>query len=217
MKCEHCGMDFAPRTITQRYCCAQCGYAYRREHPGAAKRHFPSITFHCSQCGRQVTTDGVNDMRTKFCSHECEQKFWKHSKRYAVKRLDDVPIMEFDCANCGKHVVTQGRLEGMAFDRRTRFCSKECRIDFFRHKKHGGFPVREFFCANCGEYVVTQGRKEGQRSDRRMKFCCAKCCNRYHSFLREHPDRADARYSMRNRAFFQRQRDARKTGRGNGA
>lgn len=210
MKCEYCDADFTPRTVTQRYCSAKCRYAYRGEHPGTAKLHFPSITFRCSQCGKQVTTDGVKDMRTKFCSRECEKKFWKHPKRYVTKRVDDTPIMEFDCANCGKHVVTAGRRDGMRFDSRTRFCSKECRYDFFGHHKRGHFPVREFDCANCGEHVVTMGRREDGRQDRRMKFCCAKCCARYHDFLSEHPDRADALYSMRNRSFFQRQRDAQK-------
>ena len=32
----------------------------------------------CSQCGRLVQTEGgVKDKRTRFCSRECEKKFWK--------------------------------------------------------------------------------------------------------------------------------------------
>ena len=78
MKCEYCGADFAPLSVNQRYCSDKCGVAYRKRNPDAARQHFPIVTFNCSQCGHTVVTDGLRDRRTRFCSHECEKKFWRH-------------------------------------------------------------------------------------------------------------------------------------------
>ncbi len=78
MKCEYCGAEFSPLAVTQRYCSNKCGYTYRRKHKDAAQRHFPSVAFNCSQCGRVVVTDGIRDRRTRFCSAQCEKKFWRH-------------------------------------------------------------------------------------------------------------------------------------------
>lgn len=78
MKCEYCGAEFTPLTVNQRYCSGKCGYTYRRKHKDATRRHFPAVTFNCSQCGRAVVTDGIRDRRTRFCSPECEKKYWRH-------------------------------------------------------------------------------------------------------------------------------------------
>lgn len=78
MKCEYCGAEFAPLSVNQLYCSPSCKYKWYRQNPGGAKRHFPSVTFNCSQCGRTVVTDGARDKRTRFCSASCEKKFWRH-------------------------------------------------------------------------------------------------------------------------------------------
>ena len=42
-------------------------------------KEYPSIEFECSQCGRKVVTvGGTRDKRTRFCSSQCEKKYWRH-------------------------------------------------------------------------------------------------------------------------------------------
>lgn len=92
MKCLYCGEEFTPLSVNQLYCSRSCGNKYRRrnEPPG-----YPSIQFNCSQCGRTVVTDGVKDQRTRFCSAQCEKRFWRHppheseSNRINFRSIDD--------------------------------------------------------------------------------------------------------------------------------
>lgn len=74
MKCPNCGKEFTMQTVVQKYCSTRCGNQYRRHH----KIVYPVITFDCANCGKKVVTDGVMDKRTRFCSQECEKKYWKH-------------------------------------------------------------------------------------------------------------------------------------------
>ena len=75
MICPECGKQFAPLSVTQKYCSSKCGQRYRRKH-GVT---LVSVTFRCAQCGRKVVTEPERrDMRTRFCCAECERKYWKH-------------------------------------------------------------------------------------------------------------------------------------------
>lgn len=77
MKCLNCGKEFTPLTVVQKYCSRSCCDKYRKKHD--MNKLYPSITFTCSQCGRTVTTEGgTKDKRTRFCSVQCEKKFWRH-------------------------------------------------------------------------------------------------------------------------------------------
>lgn len=75
MKCRVCGTEFTP-TLNQLYCSKRCRQWInnnRREDTG-----YPSIRFSCAKCGRIVITDGKKDKRSRFCSRECERKYWRH-------------------------------------------------------------------------------------------------------------------------------------------
>lgn len=75
MICPECGKPFQQKTVTQKYCSKKCGNRYRKKH-GV---EWVSITFRCAKCGRRVETDPkARDMRTRFCSAECEKKYWRH-------------------------------------------------------------------------------------------------------------------------------------------
>ena len=76
MKCLFCGDNFTPLSTTQKYCSSACGQKYRRRHNIAEA--WPSIEFRCSKCGRKVVTEAGKDHRTRFCSAECEKKYWRH-------------------------------------------------------------------------------------------------------------------------------------------
>ena len=76
MKCLNCGEWFAEQGGNQKYCSAACGEKYRRKHP--VKTRYPSITFTCAKCGKEVVTDGIRDKRTRFCSQTCERRYWRH-------------------------------------------------------------------------------------------------------------------------------------------
>ncbi len=76
MKCLECKAEFAPLAVNQLYCSVRCGDSYRKKHPD--ETHFPPVSFCCSYCGKAVVTDGKKDKRTRFCSHTCEKKYWRH-------------------------------------------------------------------------------------------------------------------------------------------
>lgn len=76
MTCQNCGKQFIPRTVIQKYCSASCGNKYRRRHN--ISDAWPSIEFSCAKCGRAVKTEAGKDRRTRFCSQECERRFWRH-------------------------------------------------------------------------------------------------------------------------------------------
>lgn len=76
-RCLECGNSFVALSVTQKYCSARCGKIYRQKHSN--EELWPSVTFNCSQCGKQVTTEaGSKDMRSRFCCASCEKKFWRH-------------------------------------------------------------------------------------------------------------------------------------------
>lgn len=76
MKCLMCGEPFTPLSVNQKYCSARCGARYRRHHD--VSEAWPSITFQCAKCGRLVRTEAGMDRRTRFCSPECERRYWRH-------------------------------------------------------------------------------------------------------------------------------------------
>ena len=79
MKCKYCGETIPNPAPDQMYCSVECGAKYRKEHPEEAQRAWPSIEFDCACCGRHVVTEeGTSDRRTRFCSHSCEKKYWRH-------------------------------------------------------------------------------------------------------------------------------------------
>ena len=48
-----------------------------------AGKAYPVIEFDCAHCGHHVVTEGLHDngrpdKRTRFCSKECEKKYWRH-------------------------------------------------------------------------------------------------------------------------------------------
>lgn len=75
--CPECGRTFAPTigATIQVFCSGRCQARYSVKH-GPYNR--PSITFICAKCGRTVVTEGGRDARTRFCSPECEKKYWRH-------------------------------------------------------------------------------------------------------------------------------------------
>lgn len=77
MKCKYCGKEFTALTHNAKYCSSSCGDKYRYRHD--VQKENPSITFTCAWCGKTVVTEaGTKDMRTRFCSPECEKKWWRH-------------------------------------------------------------------------------------------------------------------------------------------
>lgn len=74
--CPECGREFVKTHPGHLYCTPQCGKAYRRRHPMS---NDPSVTFVCAKCGRVVVTEPERgDRRTRFCSAECEKRYWRH-------------------------------------------------------------------------------------------------------------------------------------------
>ena len=78
-KCINCGELIENAAPDQFYCSSRCAYMFRRHHREEVLFRWPSVTFACAKCGRVVTTaPGPVDKRTRFCSAECEKKYWRH-------------------------------------------------------------------------------------------------------------------------------------------
>ena len=73
--CPWCRRSFEPK-LNQIYCSKKCGNKYRKTYGHGVG--YSSITFACSVCGRTVVTEPPKDKRSRFCSVECEKKYWKH-------------------------------------------------------------------------------------------------------------------------------------------
>lgn len=79
MICKQCGESFSPRTVVQKFCSQRCCQRYHNTHD--MRRERQSITFSCAKCGKVVVTETDRarpDMRTRFCSRQCEHMFWRH-------------------------------------------------------------------------------------------------------------------------------------------
>ena len=142
MKCAVCGKEFEPKRVNQKYCSYTCR-RYANHHGG--KDHIgiecvlpaqPVIRqFYCLKCGNIVYVTDQEDCRTKFCSQQCEKRYWKHSKRVRPRTV----YREFRCRTCGTLVVVEKPL-----DRRTIFCSSACCIRWFsRNQKKSNIKLRE--------------------------------------------------------------------------
>jgi len=75
-KCLNCGAEFVMRAVNQIYCCKKCAERYVYLHHGGPPHIV--LSFDCAMCGRPVVTSDKHDKRTRFCSHECEKKYWRH-------------------------------------------------------------------------------------------------------------------------------------------
>lgn len=94
--CPECGKRFEPKfgAVTQLFCSRKCQARYRKKH---GSHGYPSITFTCAQCGRTVVTGGWLDKRSRFCSRECEKRYWRHPPHeYESSRQNFHSIEEYE-------------------------------------------------------------------------------------------------------------------------
>lgn len=90
-RCLNCGKEYVPRSTVQKYCDRTCGIAFRRTR----KAWYPPVDFICAYCGREVSTMGGTDHRTRFCCQACEKKFWKHGRaksKKSIKKQEELPV-----------------------------------------------------------------------------------------------------------------------------
>lgn len=74
--CPNCGKMFEPVNSNQLYCCKRCQWTYVNRHKHGVG--YASVTFTCAMCGHTVVTEGGRDKRSRFCSPECEKRYWRH-------------------------------------------------------------------------------------------------------------------------------------------
>lgn len=74
--CPNCGKQFEPNKPEQKYCCPKCAQKYHKKHGKGAD--IEPYEFTCAKCGRLVQVTDWRDKRTRFCSKECEKRFWRH-------------------------------------------------------------------------------------------------------------------------------------------
>ncbi len=80
MRCKVCGEEFIPHHPLQKYCSSYCKNKAKRVLD--MKEEWPARIFDCAQCGQRVVTEpGTGDRRTRFCSEECQRKFYRQKAR----------------------------------------------------------------------------------------------------------------------------------------
>lgn len=80
MKCVSCGKEFQAASPSQKYCSKEC-LVYGSNHRLAR----PPYEFYCAHCGKHVVTAPYNDRRSRFCSRNCEKKYWRHPERHRLR------------------------------------------------------------------------------------------------------------------------------------
>ena len=74
--CMECGKPFAAQNARHACCSTECALKWRRRNQTPQR---VSIAFTCAKCGRAVVTEPERgDRRSRFCSMECEKKYWRH-------------------------------------------------------------------------------------------------------------------------------------------
>ena len=71
-RCKCCGWEFEAAR-NQIFCSQECIWYGRKDANPEGK---PAFT--CAKCGRLVVVDEKHDRRTRFCSAECEKRYWRH-------------------------------------------------------------------------------------------------------------------------------------------
>lgn len=79
--CPTCGKTFTRKTSRQVYCSQSCWRKAWKDGKSATAEAeaLEGRRFVCAECGRPVVTKGV-DGRARFCSKECERRWWRHHR-----------------------------------------------------------------------------------------------------------------------------------------
>lgn len=142
--CRNCGQKYqTEKTRNTHFCSIECRLAFEE------KKEAGPVT--CAFCGKVLVDKHA---AAEYCSTAC---FYAHRKtRTRARRKQEI----LTCKNCGKK-FEKGR--------RTKFCSKQCAIDF---KYQQGLAKREYIpCAFCGKVIWKKAKT--------TKFCCRACLYAY--------------------------------------
>lgn len=80
MICPVCGNSFEPSVPYQKYCSKKCSNTAVDLHNfnGVDYIEREPFEFDCAHCGKHVKTAPLNDRRFRFCSKQCERRYWRH-------------------------------------------------------------------------------------------------------------------------------------------
>ena len=99
-KCINCGNKFTPKNNRQKFCSPKCQKEHTRKKAKMEKdKNWPSKRFLCAYCGKRVDTSyGTGDRRTRFCSEECQIRYWKHNrpKKITTSEWAEIIKSEYD-------------------------------------------------------------------------------------------------------------------------
>lgn len=79
--CKNCGKKLTGHQTT--WCSVKCSRKWYKVHPKKYVDTAPSDDvgiireFECKKCGKRVWVTEESDLRTVFCSRQCESNYWK--------------------------------------------------------------------------------------------------------------------------------------------
>ena len=142
-KCRDCGKDISDNGIR----CKHCASIVRMAHL------FPQPTIECLNCGKDMKIAQRLANTRKFCSRECQKKYYF------------IP-----CLVCGK-IFRPDRING-----KPHYCSRECFAKYHRNRPRPHMHRRiELTCEYCGKNF--KRRKSIIKGEH--QFCSTEC---YHSY-----------------------------------
>jgi len=182
-KCKYCGKLFTTYACwvkrgSGKFCSRECHYKFKSE-TGTEIRICPqcgnkfktissSDKIHCSSKCAGLTRRSGSIKICEVCKKEYYVRFSKASvRKYCSRKCADIGRsnkVKLICKNCGIKFI------GFPSQKNRKFCSKKCRFEYTKGKKHPRYVERiNKSCEFCGKkYKVLASQKDS-------KYCSKEC------------------------------------------
>lgn len=196
--CFYCGKEFKIKPYrlknnTRKFCSKECLSKWKSEfYKGKNNPSYNSKMVNCDFCGKQLEKPNNIIERNKhnFCDNTCKIGWQKKSQQKENNFNYKGGNIECVCECCSKtYDVVPSRKN------KTRFCSKECQLQFLNQNKHS----IKVSCDYCGKEIIKfpskihehnfcnlqcLGKWNGERTSQKVKKYCTICGKEY---LTSHP------------------------------
>ena len=104
--CEFCGtwFEYARVNRYRKYCSAACRHKNAAKGYSMGNPYAKTIAWECKQCGKKVTGPSKAGQARKYCSVECQRKFFHNPlKRHNLTGDEYAALIANGCEVCGSH------------------------------------------------------------------------------------------------------------------
>ncbi len=137
IRIEYDGSQSANAACNRKYCCTECGRAYRKKH-----RTSRSVELTCIHCATMYHKPKSQSKNSKFCSRKCQNTSYAQASSLKEDR---------QCNQCGKTYR-------IASTSRRKYCSQQCSAKGRRKNRP------KLCCVVCKKTIKGEGKKFCSRS-----------------------------------------------------